>query len=62
MSPCRYDDEGERIDPDVPDPASLDPLEVLQEFCDIMAAEIDQEVGEYAAYIGVRDNQSSRNF
>ena len=48
----QYDDEGERVDPEVPDEGDLNPLEILQEFCDIMTAEIDQEVGEYAAYIG----------
>jgi hypothetical protein len=48
----QYDDEGERLPPPVIDPATLNPLEVLQNFCDFMSAEIDQEVGEYAAYIG----------
>lgn len=47
-----YDDEGERVAPPAVEPADLDPLEILQVFCDVMSDEIDQEVCEYAAYIG----------
>ena len=52
------DEYEDLVDREVDTGIAADPLSVLQHFCDLMAEQIETEVGEYAAYIGTQMENS----